>query len=242
MTLEILVVEGLVPALPTDTFVTISKRKRQIKPKTFGDCVTINPVEKHKTNNSKCLNIPNSRTAQYQNSFFVDTVIQYHFCLQIVIVAIRKRKRDSDLHHHSTRPPRPRGKHLHYNFVYLYLYWITLEPRYDNVTLSPLLLPATSTSGMRVTLSYLVGTIYQVPRGIQDCPSGPVTIKSRRLSLLLYKNRFPGTKTYSIKLFWYWAVLLFGMFKHFELLVLCFSTGLMVTQSPNVFAFICFLR
>ena len=41
------------------------------------------------------------------------------------------------------------------------------------------------------------------------------------------------------KLFWYWAVLLFGMVKHFVLLVLCFSTGLMVTQSPNVFGFIC---
>ena len=45
------VVEWLVPALPTDAFVTFSKLKRQIKPKTFGDCVTINPVEKHKTNN-----------------------------------------------------------------------------------------------------------------------------------------------------------------------------------------------
>jgi hypothetical protein len=45
------VVKGLVPALPTNVFVTFSKRKRQIKPKTFGDCVTINPVEKHKTNN-----------------------------------------------------------------------------------------------------------------------------------------------------------------------------------------------
>ena len=40
------VVEGLVLALPTDAFVTFSKSKRQIKPKTFGDCVTINPVEK----------------------------------------------------------------------------------------------------------------------------------------------------------------------------------------------------
>jgi hypothetical protein len=56
------VVEGLVPALPTDAFVTFSKRKRQIKPKTFGDCVTINPVEKHKANNKKCLTIPYSRT------------------------------------------------------------------------------------------------------------------------------------------------------------------------------------
>ena len=42
------VVEGLVPALPTGAFVTFSKSKRQIKPKTFGDCVTNNPVEKHK--------------------------------------------------------------------------------------------------------------------------------------------------------------------------------------------------
>jgi hypothetical protein len=75
------VVEGLVPALPTDAFVTFSKRKRQIKPKTFENCVTINPVEKHKTNNTKCLNIPNSRTAQYQNSFswtpsYVGTIYQ----------------------------------------------------------------------------------------------------------------------------------------------------------------------
>ena len=72
------VVEGLVPALPTDAFVTFSKCKRQIKPKTFEDCVTINPVEKHKTNNTKCLNIPNSRTAQYKNSFSVDTVKRWN--------------------------------------------------------------------------------------------------------------------------------------------------------------------
>ena len=32
------VVEGLVPALPTDTFVTFSKRKRQIKPDIWGLC------------------------------------------------------------------------------------------------------------------------------------------------------------------------------------------------------------
>jgi hypothetical protein len=59
--------------------VTFSKRKRQMKPKTFGDCVTINPVEKHKTNNSKCLNIPNSRTApkctlKIQNKFMTNTM------------------------------------------------------------------------------------------------------------------------------------------------------------------------
>ena len=72
------VVKGLVPALLTDAFVTFSKSKRQIKPKTFGDCVTINPVEKHKTNNTKCLIIPNSKTAQYQNSFFVNTVIRWN--------------------------------------------------------------------------------------------------------------------------------------------------------------------
>ena len=42
-------------------------------------CVTIcNPVEKQKTNNTKCSTIPNSMTAQYQNSFFVDTVIRWN--------------------------------------------------------------------------------------------------------------------------------------------------------------------
>ena len=82
------VVEGLVSALPTDAFVTFSKHKRQIKQKTFGDCVTINPVEKHKTNNSKCLSILNSRTAQYQNSFFVDTVIRWN--LDQIILSLRK--------------------------------------------------------------------------------------------------------------------------------------------------------
>ena len=82
------VVEGLMPALPTDAFVTFSKSKlRQIKPKTFGDCVTINPVEKHKTNNTKCLTIPNSRTAQYQNSFFVDTVIRWNYLPDTVACA-----------------------------------------------------------------------------------------------------------------------------------------------------------
>ena len=37
-----------------------------------------NPDKKHKTNNSKSLNIPNRRTVQYQNSIFVDTVIRWN--------------------------------------------------------------------------------------------------------------------------------------------------------------------
>ena len=118
------VVKGLVPALPTDTFVTFSKCKRQIKPKTFGDCVTINPVEKHKANNKKCLTIPYSRTTQYQNNFFVDTVIRWNH------------------------------------------------------------LPDTDACA----------------KSLEEFKTGQAPIKSRRLSLPLYENHFPGTTTYSIQL------------------------------------------
>ena len=52
------VVEGLVPALPTDAFVTFSKRKRQIKPKTFGDCVTVG-IEKSRKKYVDCLTYKN---------------------------------------------------------------------------------------------------------------------------------------------------------------------------------------
>jgi hypothetical protein len=66
----------------------------KIKAKTFGDCVTINPIEKHKTNNSKCLNIPSSRTAQFQNSFFVDTAIRWnHLPDTVVFCQANKRER-----------------------------------------------------------------------------------------------------------------------------------------------------
>ena len=47
------VVEGLVPALPTDNFVKLARPKRNIKAKHFKDHITSNIVEKRTCNNTK---------------------------------------------------------------------------------------------------------------------------------------------------------------------------------------------
>ena len=87
LTLMYKVVEGLVPALPTENFVTKSRNKRRIKPNSFKDCVHQNLVERRATNNTKCLVVPNSRTPQYQNSFFIDTVVRWNHLPDTVVCA-----------------------------------------------------------------------------------------------------------------------------------------------------------
>lgn len=69
------VVEGLIPAILPEDFLTSCKTSRRIKPKKFYDCETTNVVDKLARNNSKCFVIPNSKTAQFKNSYFVDTLI-----------------------------------------------------------------------------------------------------------------------------------------------------------------------
>ena len=69
------VVEGLVPALPTDNFVKLARPKRNIKAKHFENCITSNIVDKCTCNNTKGLELPDYKKQQYQHSFFVDTVI-----------------------------------------------------------------------------------------------------------------------------------------------------------------------
>jgi hypothetical protein len=57
------VVEGLVPALPTDNFVKLARPKRNIKAKHFEDCIPSNIVEKRTCNNTKGLEL-----SDYKNS------------------------------------------------------------------------------------------------------------------------------------------------------------------------------
>ena len=72
------VVEGLVPALPSEHFIRFNKAKRTIKAKTYKDCETTNILEKRVCNNSKSIIIPDSKTTQYRNSFFVETTIRWN--------------------------------------------------------------------------------------------------------------------------------------------------------------------
>ena len=69
------VVEGLVPAMPSDQFFKPrNTNKRHIKTRKFENCVSNNLVERSATNNSKPYVVPRSFTDQFRNSFFVRTV------------------------------------------------------------------------------------------------------------------------------------------------------------------------
>ena len=72
------VVEGLVPALPVQEYLTPKRRGRPIKAKKYTDCVTENVVVNLATNNSKCFQVPTCNTVQCRNSFFYRTVINWN--------------------------------------------------------------------------------------------------------------------------------------------------------------------
>jgi hypothetical protein len=81
------VVEGLVPALPTDNFVKLARPKGNIKAKHFEDHITSNIVEKRTCNNTKGLELPDYKKQQYQHSFFVDTVFHWNHLPNSVVHA-----------------------------------------------------------------------------------------------------------------------------------------------------------
>ena len=73
------VVEGLVPAVPPQQFLTpIKNNKRRIKPRQFSDCITNNVVERSVINNQRAFEIPRHLTDQYKNSCFVCTIEEWN--------------------------------------------------------------------------------------------------------------------------------------------------------------------
>ena len=72
------VVEGLVPAVPAQTFLVPAKPKRSVRANTFTDCTSVNVVAKFATNNSRCFVVPNYTYEQNKNSFFARTVIDWN--------------------------------------------------------------------------------------------------------------------------------------------------------------------
>ena len=72
------VVEGLVPALPIDQFLTKTRPKRNIKARKFVNFDACNVVERHVTNNSKCYTLRHCNTEQLRNSFFVNTTLAWN--------------------------------------------------------------------------------------------------------------------------------------------------------------------
>ena len=73
------IVNGLVPALPADTFLTPANRgRRRIRPTTYAGFSTSNIIARQANNNSCCFKVPPARTEQYRGSFFVQTVVDWN--------------------------------------------------------------------------------------------------------------------------------------------------------------------
>ena len=73
------IVNGSVPAIPPDKYFCSQRPdKRRVKPKLFIDYMTVNIVERHQNNNSRCFVVPAAHTDQLRNSYFVKTIVQWN--------------------------------------------------------------------------------------------------------------------------------------------------------------------
>jgi len=72
------VVEGLVPAMPCQDYLTPIRGKRNIKAKRFQDCVSSNIVERHEVNHTRGFKNFPCRSTIFANSFFPQTVIDWN--------------------------------------------------------------------------------------------------------------------------------------------------------------------
>ena len=72
-------VDGHIPAMPPKSFLMPADRNwRRIRPTTFKDCSYDNTIARQEIRNSCGLKIPDSKTEQYKNSFFVRTVADWN--------------------------------------------------------------------------------------------------------------------------------------------------------------------
>jgi hypothetical protein len=78
------VVEGLVHAIESDDYLKKARPKRSITAKK--NLRTIRQLTSSK-NNTKCFDIPSSKTHQFSNSFFVKTLIDWNHLEDSVVCA-----------------------------------------------------------------------------------------------------------------------------------------------------------
>ena len=79
------VVEGLVPAIPPQRYLTPRKPGRTIRAKSYSDFNTTNIIERSACHNSRGFSVPTSRTEQYKHSFFVQTTIDWNHLSDSVV-------------------------------------------------------------------------------------------------------------------------------------------------------------
>ena len=82
------IAEGMLPSLPSETYLTPIKNKRKIIPKKFKDCVSKKLVETFGTTNDRSFQIPtNYGSEQYKNSFFIKTITEWNGLASHIVTA-----------------------------------------------------------------------------------------------------------------------------------------------------------
>ena len=66
------------PAISPEIFIKNKRPRRATKARKFQDHIAENIVERHCINNTRAFLVPDSRTEQYRNSFFVATVVDWN--------------------------------------------------------------------------------------------------------------------------------------------------------------------
>ena len=80
-------VEGTVPAICAENYLTPQRPKRAIRLKSFSDHITNNILDSQVTNNTKCFRVPLSQTEQYRQSFFARTIVDWNHLADDVVNA-----------------------------------------------------------------------------------------------------------------------------------------------------------
>lgn len=75
----------MVPALEPIEYLNKARPKRRITGKKFENYQRINILEKQVKNNTKCFEIPTSKTPQYSQKYFTKTVIEWYHTEDTVV-------------------------------------------------------------------------------------------------------------------------------------------------------------
>jgi hypothetical protein len=94
------VVEGPVPAIKPEDYLTKSRQRKTIKPKWFDDYVNTNIVENSVKNNTKSFDRIQYNTEQYRNSFFNKTILEWNHLEENIVSATSVESFKSALRHH----------------------------------------------------------------------------------------------------------------------------------------------
>ena len=81
------IAEGLIPAIPAESFLTHVRNKRQIKTTSRSDFTYSNIIRRFARNNRYCFSLGSAKTDTYRNSFFTRTVSDWNNLTEEVVSA-----------------------------------------------------------------------------------------------------------------------------------------------------------